>query len=325
MKALVIERQGGPETLAYRDWPDPEVRPGDVLVRVKACGLNHLDIFVRRGMPGFPVPMPFISGSDIAGVVEAVGAEVAGFAPGKRVVVNPVTPDGMMGEEIPGGMAELARAPASHVVKIPERVSFEQAACLPVAYGTARRMLLARARLRAGERVLVLGASGGVGNAAVQIARNIGAEVIACAGSDEKCARLGELGARHTINYATHDFSREAWRISGKRGVDLVVNFTGGDTWVASLRALRKGGRLVTCGATAGFDPKTDLRFIWVRELNILGSNGWTTEDIRALLDEVAGGRIEPVIGQILPLAEGRAGEDLIESRSVFGKVLLIP
>jgi alcohol dehydrogenase len=325
MKALVIERQGGSENLAYRDWPDPDARAGDVLIRVKACGLNHLDIFVRRGMPGFPVPIPFISGGDIAGVVEAVGAGVSDFAPGDRVVFNPVTPEGMIGEQIQGGLAELARAPASHTVRIPDGVSFEQAACLPVAYGTARRMLHERARLHAGELVLVLGASGGVGNAAVQIARNLGAKVIACAGSQDKCRRLEALGAHHVIDYGREDFSREAWRLSGKAGVDLVVNFTGGETWAPSLRTLKKGGRLVTCGATAGFDPKTDIRYIWVRELTVLGSNGWTTDDIRALLDDVAKGRITPVISHVLPLAQGREAEDLMESRAIFGKVLVVP
>jgi alcohol dehydrogenase len=325
MKALVIERQGGSENLAYRDWPDPDARAGDVLIRVKACGLNHLDIFVRRGMPGFPVPISFISGGDIAGVVEAVGAGVSDFAPGDRVVFNPVTPEGMIGEQIQGGLAELARAPASHTVRIPDGVSFEQAACLPVAYGTARRMLHERARLQAGELVLVLGASGGVGNAAVQIARNLGAKVIACAGSQDKCRRLEALGAHHVIDYGREDFSREAWRLSGKAGVDLVVNFTGGETWAPSLRTLKKGGRLVTCGATAGFDPKTDIRYIWVRELTVLGSNGWITDDIRALLDDVAKGRITPVISHVLPLAQGREAEDLMESRAIFGKVLVVP
>lgn len=325
VKAAVIERQGGLENLVYRDWPDPEVRPGDVLVSVKACGLNHLDIFVRRGMPGLPVPMPFISGGDIAGVVAAVGADVVGFTIGERVLINPSSPEGMLGETAIGGMAELARSPASHVLKIPDGVTFEQAACLPVAYGTARRMLVTRAKLQAGEQLLVLGASGGVGNGVVQIARNIGAEVIACAGSAEKCARLKELGADHVIDYTSEDFSRAAWRLSGKRGVDVVVNFTGGDTWVPSLRALRPGGRLVTCGATAGYQPPTDIRYIWTRQLDILGSDGWTSEDISCLLDDVAAGRIAPVVGHTFPLAEARAAEALMETRSLFGKVLIIP
>ncbi len=289
------------------------------------CGLNHLDIFVRRGMPGFAVPVPFISGSDVAGTVEAVGEGVRDFSVGDRVVLNPSSPEGMIGEELPGGMAELVRSPASHAIPVPRGVSFEQAACLPVAYGTAHQMLHARAGLTAGETVLILGASGGVGTAAVQIARNLGARVIACAGSAEKCRRLLELGADEAIDTSTSDFSREACVLSGKKGVDLVVNFTGGDTWAPSLRTLRKDGRLVTCGATAGFDPKTDIRFIWVRQLSILGSDGWTTEGIRSLLEDVAADRITPIISQILPLAEARTAERLIEERAQFGKILLEP
>ncbi len=325
MKAAVIEEQGGPENIVYRDWPDPTPGRQDVLIRVKACGLNHLDIFVRRGMPGMPVPMPFISGGDIAGIVEAVGDQVQGIKIGARVLLNPSTPDGMMGEQIQGGLAELARCPASHVIPIPAAVTFEQAACLPVAYGTARRMLLTRARLQAGETVLVLGASGGVGNAAVQIAKQIGARVIACAGSEEKCQRLTQIGADHIINYNEQDFSREAWHLTQKKGVDVVVNFTGGDTWVPSLRAMRKRGRLVTCGATAGFDPQTDIRYIWIRELEILGSDGWTSDDIAALLDDVAGGQLEPIISHVFPLAQARAAEELMEARGIFGKILLVP
>lgn len=325
MKAAVIEKQGGLEGLVWRDWPDPVPGPGEVLVRVRACGLNHLDIFVRRGMPGFPVPLPFISGGDIAGEVVAHGAGVAAPALGARVLLNPSTPAGMIGEELPGGMAELVVAPADHAIAIPEGVSFREAACLPVAYGTARRMLLARGALQAGETVLVLGASGGVGNGCVQIAHNLGATVIAAAGDGDKLARLGAIGADHLINYREADFSAEAWRLTGRRGVDLVVNFTGGDTWVPSLKALRKGGRLVTCGATAGFDPRTDIRYIWVRELTILGSDGWSSEDIRALLGDVAAGRITPVISHVLPLSEARAAEALIEDRGIFGKVILEP
>ena len=186
-------------------------------------------------------------------------------------------------------------------------------------------MLVARAKLQAGEQLLVLDASGGVGNGVVQIARNIGAEVIACSGSAEKCVRLKTLGADHVIDYTGEDFSRAAWRLSGKRGVDVVVNFTGGDTWVPSLRALRRGGRLVTCGATAGYDPPTDIRYIWTRQLDILGADGWTTEDISCLLDDVAAGRIAPIVSHTFPLAEAQAAEALMETRSLFGKVLIIP
>ena len=328
MKAAVIERQGGLENLVYRDWPDPEPGPEDLVVRVAACGLNHLDIFVRRGMPGMPVPMPFISGGDIAGTVESIGSNVDGWSVGDRVVLNPSSDEGMLGETLPGGMAELVRTRASHAIPLPEDVSFERAACLPVAYGTAWRMLHRRTTVERGEIVLVLGASGGVGTASVQIARNLGARVIACTSSAEKAAKLREIGADDVIDTSESDFSREAWRIAkeaGRKGVDLIVNYTGGETWAPSLRALRRHGRILTCGATAGFDPPTDLRYIWVRELTVIGSDGWSTEGIRELLDEIAAERIEPIIDRVLPLSEAREAERLLEERAVFGKVILTP
>ncbi|MEQ9811346.1 MAG: zinc-binding dehydrogenase [Azospirillaceae bacterium] len=325
MKAAVIERQGGLEQLVVRAWPDPEIRPGDVLLRVRACGLNHLDIFVRRGMPGFPVPMPFISGGDIAGEVEAVGADVTGVEVGDRVAVNPVTSDGMMGEEIPGGMAEYVRVPAENLIPIARAISFATAAAVPIAYGTAMRMLTTIGSLQAGETVLILGASGGVGIASVQIAKMIGATVYAAAGGAEKCKRLEEIGADHAIDYQSEDFSRTAWGLSGKRGVDVAVNFTGGDTWIPTLRALRPRGRLLTCGATAGHHPDEDLRFIWVRELQVLGSNSYSQEDIARSLALVAEGKLSPVISHRLPLSEAREAERLLEDRQVFGKIVLEP
>ena len=325
MKAAVIETQGCAENIVWRDWPDPVPGADQVLVCVRACGLNHLDIFVRRGMPGMPVPMPFISGGDIAGEVAGLGESVRGFSIGDRVVLNPSTPAGMMGEQIQGGMAEYAVAPASHVIKLPDSVSFRQAACLPVAYGTAERMLEVRGKVKAGELVLVLGASGGVGNACVQIAKHVGATVIAAAGGGEKAEKLRELGADHVIDYRAEDFSAAAWRISGKRGVDLVVNFTGGDTWAPSLRTLRKDGRLVTCGATAGYEAVTDIRYVWIRELNIIGCDGWSTEGVRKMVDGVADGWLTPVISHVLPMSEAAYAEELMEQRSIFGKVILEP
>ena len=325
MKAMVIKAQGGLDNLIFEDWPDPEPGPGEVLVRVRACGLNHLDIFVRKGMPGMPVPMPFISGGDIAGEVAGLGAGAEGWRIGERVLINPSTPKGMLGEQIPGGMAEYVCAPDACLLRIPDGVSFEAAACLPVAYGTAYRMLIDRGRVQPRETVLILGASGGVGTAAVQIAKMIGAEVLAAAGSTEKLDRLRALGADHLIDYTKDDFSREAWRISGKQGVDVVVNFTGGDTWVPSLRALKHHGRLLTCGATAGFAPPEDIRYIWRRELAIIGCDGWTTEGIATLLELVAAGRIKPILSHVLPLSEGREAEWLIEQRAIFGKVVLVP
>ena len=325
VKAAVIEKQGALDNLVYRDWPDPEPGPHDIVVRVAACGLNHLDIFVRRGMPGLPVPLPFISGGDVAGTVHAIGDQVDSVHLGDRVLLNPSSEEGMLGETLPGGMAELVRSKASHAIPIPPGIDFDVAACLPVAYGTAWQMLRERTTIEKGETVLVLGASGGVGTACIQIAKNLGARVIACTSSEEKGRKLEALGADDIIDTSQTDFSREAWTLSGKKGVDVVVNYTGGDTWVPSLKTLRKRGRLLTCGATAGFEPPTDIRYIWVRELSILGSDGWTTEGIRELLDEVARGRITPIIDRVLPLTQAREGEKLLEDRAVFGKVILRP
>lgn len=324
MKAAVIERQGGVDNLVYRDWPDPEIAPDEVLLKVEACALNYLDLEVRRGMPGMAVPMPFISGGDMAGVIEAVGAEVTTVAAGDRMVFDPVTRDGMMGEEVLGGLADYAKAPAVNAIPIPDAVSFDQAAALPVGYGAGHKMI-ERARVTAGDLVVVLGAAGGVGLACVQIAKQLGATVIAVSSSDEKLERLKALGADHGVNSATHDFSREVWAISGKRGADVAINYIGGDTWTPTLRCLGMGGRLVTCGASAGFDPQTDIRYIWRRQLNIMGSDGWTTEGIRWLLDQVAGGGIEAVIDSVHPLSDIRAAETRLESRQSFGKVILHP
>lgn len=325
MKAAVIERQGGLENLVYRDWPDPVPKPDEALVRIKAVGLNHLDVFVRRGMPGFPVPMPFISGGDMAGEVAALGNAVTRWRVGDRVAVNPVVPAGMMGEEVPGGMAEYVAVPETHLIRIADHVSFDDAAAIPINYGTAIRMLFEIGRLQQGELVLVLGASGGVGIACLQLAKMHGAKVIAAAGSAEKCARLAALGADHTIDYSAGDFSREAWRLSGKQGVDVVVNFTGGDTWVPSLRALRPRGRLLTCGATAGYATDNDMRFIWVRELQILGSNGYSQDDIARGLQLLAEGKVKPAISHRMKLSEAREAERLLEERAFFGKIILNP
>lgn len=325
MKAAVIERQGGLENLVYRDYPDPEPRAGEVLVRVRGCGLNHLDIFVRRGMPGFPVPMPFISGGDMAGEIAALGPQVTGWKIGDRVGMHPVTHEGMMGEEVPGGMAEYVRIPTENLIPLADHVDFVTAAAVPIAYGTAIRMLFEIGKVQAGDLVLILGASGGVGVACLQLCKMIGARVIAAAGSEEKCRRLAELGADHTINYAAGDFSKAAWTLSGKQGVDVLINYTGGDTWVPSLRALKPRGKLLTCGATAGFATENDMRFIWVRELQILGSNGYSKENVATGLRYVSEGRFKPVVSHVMPLAQAREAERLMESREFLGKIVVVP
>jgi alcohol dehydrogenase len=327
MRAAAISAHGGVDQVRLRtDWPEPKAGPGQAVVEVKACGLNYLDIFVLQGMPGLPVTMPRIPGGDIAGIVHSVGAGVSREWVGRRVLIDPhIKPGGALGEHANGGLCERIAIEAENLIHMPDAVTFEQAASLPIAYGTAYRMLITRGRLQAGELVLILGASGGVGTGCVQIAKNLKARVIACASSPEKLRRLKELGADHVIDYTKEDFSKKAWELSGKKGVDVLVNYTGGDTWVPSLRALAKHGRLLTCGATAGFDPKTDIRYIWRREVSIIGANGWTREDLEALLLEVERGTIKPIIDRVLPLAESAEAMRLLQDREVFGKVIVTP
>lgn len=325
MKAVRFDEHGGVDKLIHGDWPDPQPGPGEAVVRVRAVGLNYLDVLARKGMPGVKIPLPFISGGDIAGEVESLGDGAEGWQPGDRVAVNPKTPGGLIGEEVPGGMAEKVCVPATHLVRLPDGLDFTQAAAVPINYGTALRMLVTIGNLKSGERMLVLGASGGVGTACVQIGRMIGAEVLAAAGSAEKAQRLTEIGADHVIDYGTDDFSRRTWEITEKRGVDVAVNFTGGDTFIPTIRAMSRHGRLLVCGATAGFDPKIDLRYVWRRELQILGSTGYTQDDIAEALRLVAEGKLKPVISHTFPLAEAAAAETLIEERSFFGKVVILP
>ncbi|MCW5746685.1 MAG: zinc-binding dehydrogenase [Alphaproteobacteria bacterium] len=337
MKAAVIREHGGLDRLNLETgFPDPTPGEGDVIVAVKASSLNYHDVFTRRGMPGIKVPLPCIMGLDVAGEIADVGPGVTGWKRGDRVLVDPINrvEGGLMGETIHGGLAELCRARAHQLVRIPDGVSFADAAALPVAYGTALRMMRTNGHVAAGEKVLILGASGGVGVCCVQLAKLAGAEVIACAGTDAKAARLAALGADKTINYIEKDFVQEVYNLYGKptrrgagtdRGLDVVVNYTGGDTWVKSLRVLKVGGRLLTCGATAGFDPKEDIRFIWTFELKVLGSNGWARDDIVTLLDMVQQGKLKALIDKVYPLSEAREALRVIEDREVFGKIVVAP
>lgn len=327
MKAVVIHEHGGLDKLSYEDVPQPTPAADEVLVRVRAVALNYLDIFSRRGMPGIKIPLPMITGGDIAGEVAEVGSDVSSWAIGDRVSVFPIDPvrRGMIGETMPGGLCEYLCVPERLLIPIPGALDDERAAALPVAYGTALRMLATRGAVKAGERVLVLGASGGVGTGCVQIAKMLGAEVIACAGTDEKAEQLTALGADAVINYREEDLVEACAKRFGKRSIDVAVNFTGGDTWVSSLRTLKPQGRQLTCGATAGYDPTTDLRFIWTFELNVIGSNGWMPDDQRRLLELAANKEIDPVIDCVLPLAETAEGERRLEEREVFGKVIIRP
>ncbi len=339
MKAQVIQSHGPIEQITFHaDWPRPEATPGHVILKVGACALNYHDLFTLKGMPGIKVPMPIIMGIDVAGTIDEVGPGCGDWKVGDRVLADPLTRSAyaLLGETTDGGLAEYCRVPADQLLKLPQEVSFEKAAALPVAYGTAYRMMVERGGLpldgsAAGKRILVLGASGGVGTCCVQLARLSGAEVIVAASSQDKLERLAQLGAHHGINYKDGDFMKAVHalvgkpRIGGGGGVDVVVNFTGGDTWVPSLRCLTKGGKLLTCGATAGFDPKTDIRFIWTFELNIIGSNGWDRSDLYALLALVESGRLNPPVDQVYPLTEAAAAFRSLEDRSAFGKLIVIP
>ena len=335
MKAVVLYEHGGQEKLIYEtDYREPEVGAGDVLVRVKAASLNYHDVFTRRGMPGIKLNLPVIPGLDVAGEVAMVGPEVEGWSVGDPVLVDPINrvEGGLQGETVDGGLAELCRVRAHQLIPIPDGVSFAQAASLPVAYGTAHRMMFENGNVKAGEKMLVLGASGGVGTCCVLLGKKRGMEVVSCAGSQDKLDRLTALGSDHVLNYNEIDFRKQVIEMYGKPnrrtfdgGVDVVVNFTGGDTWVNSFKCMKRGGRLLTCGATAGFDPKTDIRFIWTFELKICGSNSWTKQDLIDLMSYIQDGSMLPVIDTVLPLEHGADGIRMIEDREVFGKIIIEP
>src|SRR6202142_771182 len=307
MKAVLTTAHGGPEVLQLRhDFPAPMPAPGEALVRVAATAVNFHDIFTRRGMPGVKIKLPVIVGSDIAGTVEPLGQGVDAKWLGKRVLIDPVMREGdrfgMLGETVDGGRAELVAVRQSMLLEIPAGVGFEQAAALPLAYGTAYRMLITRGQLKAGERIMVLGASGGVGVACVQLAQMLGAEVLAFSSSHTKLQRLKEIGASHVANYADKPFLetvKEIYgkpRITGTGGVDVAVNFTGGDTLPATQKCVKVNGRILCCGATAGFNLTLDARYWWTYEHTLIGSDGWQKDDLKILLDLVASGRPVPGI-----------------------------
>ncbi len=326
MRAIVFHEHGGSEVLRLEErWPRPAAGAGEVLVEIRACALNFLDIFVRRGMPAKKTELPHISGGDGAGVIAAVGPGVTTVRVGQRVLIDPAIPEGALGEDAQGVMAEFAVVSAANVIPLPDDVSFEHAAALPIGYGTAWRLMMDRGQVRLGETVFIHGASGGVGTACVQIAKLAGATIYAGSSSADKRKRLTELGADAVIDTSAADWGKQLWQLTGKRGVDVVVDYSGKDTWPTSVRSVRKGGRILTCGATSGFDAVTDLRYVWTREETIIGSDGWTREGLVALLDLVRRGRIRPVIDRVLPLAEARAAEDALERREAFGKILLVP
>jgi NADPH:quinone reductase-like Zn-dependent oxidoreductase len=334
MRALLLRRHGGLENLeVVDDHPKPKAVEGHVVIRVKASSFNYHDVFTVKGMPGIKVPLPVVIGLDMAGDIAEIGPGVTGWKEGDAVLVNPLNKKkGLMGEMLDGGMAEYCLVAADQLIRMPKGVTYAEAASLPVAYGTAHRMLVTHKTVKKGDRVLILGASGGVGTGSVILAKLLGAEVIACASSDEKLARLKELGADEVIDYTKVDWSKWAVEKYGKPqrrthdgGVDVVVNFTGGDTWVPSLRCLKRGGKLLVCGATAGYDPKEDLRYIWSFELQVIGSNSFYDDNLSALMEMIKSGEMKPVIDTVVPLEGAAEALRLIQDRKVIGKVIVEP
>ncbi len=342
MKVARIHQHGGPEVLVYEEVPDPQIKANEVLVRVRAGSLNHLDLFVRAGIPGMKFAMPHILGSDIAGEVVQVGDLCERVKPGWRVLLSPGTScrqceqcllgqDNlcrrftMFGYAKDGGNAELMAVPEYAVIPIPDDLTFEEAAATPLVFLTAWHMLMARARLQPGEDILVLAASSGVGMAAIQIARMFQCRVIATAGGEEKLARARELGADFAIDHYRQDISAEVRKITAKKGVDVVVEHVGIATWQKSLESLAPAGRLVTCGATTGYDARVDLRFLFSKQWSLLGSFMGTMGELHQVLKFVFRKQLKPVIDSVYPLSEIRAAHERLERKEQFGKVIVRP
>ncbi len=332
MKAAFYDQHGTTAEIKVGEFPTPSIGRDEVLIRVRAASLNGFDPMILAGTTGLKTPLPMIPLGDFAGEIESVGERVRGWKPGDRVCPFPfVAAEGMTGETRRGAAAEFIAFPAINLISIPEGVSYVDAACLPIAYGTAYRMMIERARVKAGERVLILGATGAVGIGALELAKEAGCEVIACGSSDWKLEKLKALGADHVIDTSKDDFEAVVKELYGKPrmlgggGVNVVVNYIGGETWVKSLRCLSKNGRLLTCGATAGFKPEEDIRYIWTFELNVMGSNAWIPPDQIKLLDMVASGELKPQIHDVRPLEETAASIQQLIDRDVFGKIIITP
>ncbi len=325
MKAVRIHEDGGPEVLRYEDAPDPEPGPDDVVVELRAASLNHLDVWVRKGLPS--VPKPRILGADGAGVVAAYGAGVRGLEVGQPVVINPGIEHGgrisVVGEHRDGTHAELAVVPAANVYPLDERLSFEQAAAFPLVFETAYRMLVTKAALKPGEWVLVWGIGGGVATAAFQIAKALGAKVVCTSSSDEKLARAQELGADVVVNHASGDVKGAAREATEGRGVDVVVEHVGEATWRTSLDAAAQGGRVVVCGATTGPNPPAALHRIWWKELCVLGSTMGTKADFEGAYGLVRSGKAKVIVDTVFPLVEARAAHERLEAGAQLGKIVL--
>ncbi|MCE9571918.1 MAG: zinc-binding dehydrogenase [Deltaproteobacteria bacterium] len=342
MAAVVLREHGGPEVLRHERLPMPVAGPGEVRVKIRAVALNHMDLWVRKGGPAFHLEYPHRLGCDIVGTIDQLGDGVSGIDLGTRVVVQPGLSCGacaacldghdnlcryyrILGENAQGGYAEAIVVPRVNVVPAPANLTDPQAAAAILTFLTAWQMVVHKARVAPGDTVLVQGAGSGVGVAAVQIAKLYGARVIATVGSDEKIAPARELGADEVINYRTTDFAAAVKKLTDKRGVDAVIEHVGGATFTASIRAVRSGGRIVTCGATAGFTPEIDLRHVFFRQIEILGSTMGSKADLLRVLAHVSAGRLRPIVHAVMPLAEAAAAHRMLEDRAAFGKIVLTP
>lgn len=340
MNALVFKEHGGPEKLTFADLPTPTIGTGEVLVRVKACALNHLDIWIRQGNPAYPIPLPHVSGSDIAGVVEQVGAQVEGVIVGARVFVSPglscwtcenclagrdnfCSTFGIIGAKTHGGYAEYVKVPFRNVLPMSENLTFEQAAAFPLVSVTASHMLFALAGLQHGETVLIMGAGSGVGSMAIQLAKLAGARVITTVGSDEKIPKAVVLGADAVINHSKEKVAERVKLLTEGKGVDVVIEHIGPEVWETCLASLAKGGRLITCGATTGAEVKLDLRYMYSRQFTIKGSYMGTRAELLKAAELMGQKRLIPVIDRTYPLQEARAAQELMLSRKFFGKIVL--
>jgi NADPH:quinone reductase-like Zn-dependent oxidoreductase len=340
MKAVIFREHGGPEKLQVAEMPDPAISDDEVLVTVKACALNHVDHWVREGIPAYRIALPHISGCDVAGVVEAVGRNVTGVHAGEKVFLSPGLScfrcayclsgqDNMcisykiLGAHVNGGYAQLVKVPAVNVLPMPGNLGFEAAAAFPLVFMTAWHMLISRAKIKAGQDVLVVGAGGGIGTAAIQIAKLAGAFVIACTGSEEKLEQARRLGADETIHSGRENVSKKARELTAGKGVDVVFEHVGPDTWEDSVTSLAKNGKLVTCGATSGSEARTDIRYIFSRQLSILGSMSGTRSELLELAKLMEIGKLRPVIDAVYPLEDARRAQEHLLSRKAFGKVLL--
>ncbi|HEY0082533.1 MAG TPA: zinc-binding dehydrogenase [Pyrinomonadaceae bacterium] len=342
MKATIFRQHGGAEVLEYADVDEPRIRANEVLVEVRACALNHLDVWTRKGLPGIEIPLPHILGNDIAGVVREVGEVVDWVRPGDEVLLQPGVSCGhcadclrgrdnlcaaydMLGYRRDGGYAQLVAAPAVNVIRKPQSLSWEEAAALPLVTVTAWHMLVTRAGVQPGEDVLIHAAGSGVGSIGIQIAKLRGARVIATAGSDEKLERARSLGADEVVNYTRADWPKEVRRLTNKKGVEVVFEHTGAETWPGSITSLARDGRLVTCGATSGYEARTDLRQVFYRHLSLLGSFMGSKAELLDAMKFVERGQIRAVVDRTLPLAEARRAHELMEDRAQFGKLVLVP